>query len=41
MISKVGQIILGKKRFSGEIVFKLYDTYGFPVELTKEIVESR
>ena len=26
---------------SWETVFKLYDTYGFPVELTKEIAESK
>ena len=25
---------------SGEVIFKLYDTYGFPVELTEEIAED-
>jgi alanyl-tRNA synthetase len=28
------------KRVSGADAFRLYDTYGFPVELTKEIVEK-
>ncbi|MBR3357681.1 MAG: alanine--tRNA ligase [Solobacterium sp.] len=28
------------KRLPGEVVFKLYDTYGFPKELTQEIAED-
>ena len=32
---------IGESKISWEIVFKLYDTYGFPVELIKEIVESK
>jgi alanyl-tRNA synthetase len=39
MMTEVSQKVV--KEISGETAFKLYDTFGFPVELTREITQGR
>ena len=41
LIDEMIDNLKGKKELSGKDVFKLYDTYGFPVDLTKLIASER
>jgi alanyl-tRNA synthetase len=40
-LGQIEELFKSKKEISGEDAFRLYDTYGFPVELTKEIAKER
>ncbi|SHJ07747.1 alanyl-tRNA synthetase [Desulfatibacillum alkenivorans DSM 16219] len=31
----------GEKEISGEVIFKLYDTYGFPVDIVEDVVRDK
>jgi len=42
---RAGSVLLeeeiGKGAISGDVAFKLHDTYGFPIEITSEVAEER
>ena len=41
MLDDESQNIKEGKKFPGDIAFKLYDTYGFPVDLTQDALKSK
>ena len=41
ILSGFARVKKGEKVLSGENAFKLYDTYGFPIDLTSEILEEK
>ncbi len=40
-LSMLEELAKNSKTFSGEDAFKLYDTYGFPIDLTKDILAEK
>lgn len=38
---EVGKLDSNKNTLAGDVVFKLYDTYGFPVDLTQDLTKDR
>ena len=41
LLDEAFNALKGKKTLPGEVIFKLYDTYGFPVDLTRTIADEQ
>ena len=40
-VGRLNSMVLGKALFSGKIAFKLYQSFGFPIEMTREILKEK